>query len=389
MLQYKVSLLEYFTNYIHYIVLFFLSLFFLYYLYFKGKHKFWLNQVIYNKYDPRLWNKKGFIVGKAKLTKYYNSLIYSDKWKNIENEKIALTGNLLSAYYNYYKDLNIIISTKNVNSMFDGHNNKCYISLYFDKIKKNKLIGCLLSKPIEGRLYNNDTNLYLLDYICNNKDEKDNVYFELLYTHFKRQLELNNKIFMFKTLTPIEISTSLLQYNSFLYSIKFFPRKIFSYCKNVQFVTINSGNYRLFIKIFYELYDQFDCFLHLNLSQLMYLCDKKIYFITLVLFDTNPVACYFFKDTFSIYNNKKIITLLGSYRKSIKDQLFLEGFYNSIILIYERIKINYVMIEDLGLNHHIIDDVKKYKDRGVFTTYYYYYNYLDTGFEKSQVLLML
>ena len=89
------------------------------------------------------------------------------------------------------------------------------------------------------------------------------------------------------------------------------------------------------------------------------------------------------------YKNKKIISFIGCYRKTIKDQLFFEGFYNSIILIYERIKNDYVMIENIGLNNIILEDVKKYKSRGLYTNYYYYYNYLGKDFKPSQVLLLL
>ena len=47
------------------------------------------------------------------------------------------------------------------------------------------------------------------------------------------------------------------------------------------------------------------------------------------------------------------------------------------------------MIYDLGLNHYILDDVKKYKERKILKNYYYYYNYIDCYFKKNQVLFLL
>ena len=90
MLSYKVSLGDVISPYLHIILLIIFLVFVLFLFHFKYKHKYWLNQVIHNKYDPRLWGKKGFIVNNAKLTKYYEPLIHSIKWSDLVIQRNVL-----------------------------------------------------------------------------------------------------------------------------------------------------------------------------------------------------------------------------------------------------------------------------------------------------------
>ena len=390
--NYNLSLGEKFYTYIPYIFLVIVFFTFTFYLYFKGKHKFWLNQVINNRYDPRLWGKTGIIVGNAKLTKYFNPLCYSVLYRELGTEKKVLINEFLTKNYVYYKDLVVNMNTKNIDSIFSKHNDKCFVTLYFKNQKKNeKLIGSILSKPIEGRLYQQEIKLYYLDYLCSDPQEKNNVYFECLYTHFKRQIEQKNvKVFLFRTHKKIEIATSLITHKSNLYRTHRFPKRIFSHCKNVNFVSINSSNYRLFLKTFYKLYGIFDCFLHNNIPQLISLCDSNQFFIILILLYNKPLACYFFKNTNTLHNKMPVITMVGSYRtEKVSDELFLEGFYNSFIIIYEKTKLNWIMIDDLGYNNIIMEKLSKYDLIKTYDNYYYFYNFVYKTLNKDQVLFLL
>ena len=385
--QYNISIGEKIMPYFHYIILI-IFVFVIYNIFrFKYKNKYWLNQVIYNKYDPRLWGKKGFIVNNAKLTKYFDSNIYSCKWDDLDYTKKCALSWFLNKHYTYYKDLVTKINTKKLESLFTKHNKKCFISLFYETPKKNsKLLGSIVSKPLEGRLYNKDLKLYTFDYICG-IDKLS--YFKTLYTHFKRHREtVNDKIFVFSTSEKIEISTSLISINTFLYSIKFFPRKVVNSYNGVKIILLNSSNYRLFMNTFYKLYEVFDCFLHVHLSQLLYLCDQKIINICVYLVNNKLLCCYFFKNNHSLHNNSHTITLVGSYQGDASQEIFLEGFYNAIVYISNSIKIKSLLIDDLGQNSIFIEEVKKYKLLQMYTSYIYFYNFIYNSFKKDQVLLL-
>ena len=388
---YEIPIQEKIFPYIPCILLSLVTLIIIYILYFKSKNKFWLNQDIYNKYDPLSWTKKGVIKEKVEITKYFNTLCYSSKWKDLETKKKELLIILLNKNYNYYKNLDIQLGVKNVESLFVKHNDCSYITLNYKNPKqKDKIISSIISKPIEGRFNNEKLNIYFFDYMCYNKEEKIDAFFETLYTHYKRHRDSNLvKYFLFRTSDKIEITTSLVSYASNLVSTKFFPQKIYSHCKNVKFEIINSSNYRLFLEMFYSLYEVFECFLHVNIAQLLYLIDEGYLYITVILLHNKPLACYFFKQTFSLYNKNPCMSLIGSYQNKVNDELFLEGFYNSIILINERSKFNNIIIESLSNNIKILKDVKKYKIMETFISHYYLYNFIHKSFNSNQVLFLL
>ena len=385
--QYNISIGEKIMPYMNYIILC-VIFFVIYYTFsFKYNNKYWLNQVIYNKYDPRLWGKRGFIVNKARLTKYFEPNIYSCKWVDLDYTKKCVCAWFLNKHYRFHKDLVSKFNTKKLESLLVKHNNRCYVSLFYETPKKNsKLLATIFSKPIEGRLYNKDLNAYTFDYICGiNKLS----YFKVLYTHFKRHREVNNnKIFVFRTSEEIKISTSLITINSFLYSIKFFPRKVVNSYNGIKIIMLNSSNYRLFMNTFYKLYEEFDCFLHVHISQLLYLCDQKLIFICVYLVHNQLLCCYFFKNNSSLYNKEPIITLIGSYQGEASSEIFLEGFYNAIVYVSNSIKIKSIMIDDLGHNSIFIDEVNKYKCIRDYTSYIYFYNFIYGSFKKDQVLLL-
>ena len=58
----------------------------------------------------------------------------------------------------------------NILSYFSGHNNKSYISFLYDKIKLNKLIGVMTTRPLDIIIDRNKIQLYYVDYLCVHKN---------------------------------------------------------------------------------------------------------------------------------------------------------------------------------------------------------------------------
>jgi len=387
MLSYKVSLGEIINPYLHIILLIIFLVFVLFLFHFKYKHKYWLNQVIHNKYDPRLWGKKGFIVNSAKITKYYEPLIYSTKWSDLDYTKKCACSWFLNKHYNFYKGLELKINTKKLSSLFDKHNKPCYISLKYENAQnQTKITGCIFSRPIEGRFYNKDLNLYTFDYICGNNPIE---YFTTLYTHFKHHRDSQKgKIFLFHTTQKIEIATSLLNINTNLYSIKFFPKKVIQSYTGISIQLLSSSNYRLFMNTFYKLYEVFDCFLHPHMSQLLYLLDQKIIYIVIYMCKNKVLCCYFFKNNSSLHNQEQTVTLVGSYKGTSDEDMFIEGFYNSVVYLSNTLKFKSILIDDLGHNSILLKGVNKYKIINTIQSYVYLYNFAYGSFNKNQVLLL-
>lgn len=386
--QYNISISEKIMPYFHYIILIIFILVVLYLFHFKYKHKYWLNQVIHNKYDPRLWGKKGFIVNSAKNTKYYESLIYSTKWTELDYTKKRVCCWFLNKNYNYYKDLKLNLTAKKLSSLFDNHNKSCFISLKYETPQnKRKITACILSRPIEGRFYNKDLTLYTFDYICGKKTID---YFKSLYTHFKNHRDSQTaKIFLFHTTQKIEIATSLLNINTNLYSIKFFPKKVKQSYSGISIQLLSSSNYRLFMNTFYKLYEVFDCFLHVNISQLLYLLDQKILYIVVYLSNNKILCCYFFKNNSSLHNKSPTVTLVGSYKGIDDEDMFIEGFYNSVVYVSNSLKIKSILVDELGHNTILLKSINKYKIIETYKSFVYLYNFVYNPFNKEQVLLLL
>ena len=80
---------------------------------------------------------------------------------------------------------------------------------------------------------------------------------------------------------------------------------------------------------------------------------------------------------------------MGSYFKNIKEELFIEGFYNSCILINERFNFDNIIIDELNYNFKLLEDVKKYKSFKTISNHYYYYNKVPESFSKKKLLLLL
>ena len=158
MLQlYNQTFNELFITYMPYIFIVLVFFVVILYLYFKYKHKHWLKQPIHNKYDPRLWGKNGVITNQVVYNKYFKPMCYSSEWSKVIAEKKALLKFFLVSHFNYYKTLPISLTIENLNSYLIKHNNKCYVTIHYkDSVKQNKIIGSIVSKPIEGRFYNKD-----------------------------------------------------------------------------------------------------------------------------------------------------------------------------------------------------------------------------------------
>ena len=140
---------------------------------------------------------------------------------------------------------------------------------------------------------------------------------------------------------------------------------------------------------FYKLYEVFDCFLHTYMSQLLYLLDQKIIYIVVYLCNNKVLCCYFFKNNSSLHNNSQTVTLVGSYKGTSDEDMFIEGFYNSVVYVSNSLKFKSILVDDLGHNSILLKSINKYKIIETYKSYVYLYNFVFDSFNKDQVLLLL
>jgi hypothetical protein len=125
------------------------------------------------------------------------------------------------------------------------------------------------------------------------------------------------------------------------------------------------------------------------MTQLLYLLDQKILYIVVYLSNNKVLCCYFFKNNSSLHNQSQTITLIGSYKGTEYEDMFIDGFYNSVVYVSNSLKIKSILVDDLGHNTILLKSINKYKIVETFKSFLYLYNFVYSSFNKDQVLLLL
>lgn len=384
---------------IKYIILLIIFVYCLYYISFRLTVPFWSRQPVFHLHNILYWiNPPGVIEKDLKIDyKYYDSTIefleinkLSDKTMN-EFHKF-INDEYLPGQFESYKP-----SKKAITSSLLNHNDKSYISLKYsfdvenNKFINKKIIASMTTIPIICHINNKKMNVVFTDFMCvAKKFRKKNIAANIIYTHnYNTRLKNHGAIGMFKGEGKVTLVTPITIYNTYLFDLSYWPKNPKFIANNIKLVLIDDTNFKILIHYLDYIKSQFECYFQVNIENLRGLIKEQIIYITIVLSDDKPYGCMMFRNSFTSYDNKNSLECYGSCFNMVSKTAIQYLFYNSLLMIKNKLDFNFIWIENISHNNKILDTIFKHHTPKARTTIsYYFYNYANRPFLSKSVLLL-
>ena len=389
---------------------------------FKIKYSFWMSQPVFHFYNLRYrCFKKGIITTQVpSINKYFNGNIKFTDFEELDvNDIVNIHYLLLNSHKNEFN----IIEMENKNEFKDPNNDttivvnkkydvkketmcdlyinnycKSYISMvYNDDI----LFSVICSKGVHFKFHNKKFNGILFDKMCiksslmeNNKKLNTKIMHDNIFTHYYHQTRIKNNhgsncVYMIKNIGDQNIIQPAIVYYEYTYDTTYWNKKYSIEKPYIKIVTINDGNYKLFSDFFNKIQGSFKHILCYNIMHFKQLCMTGHYYIMILTIHDKPCGFYVFKNEFVKYNNKVNIKCICSFNTVGKD-LFILGFFNALKDLNNKIKFQYLSMENVLNNDTIIQNIeKKYPHVNMETISYLFYNYATHGVYSNEILKLI
>lgn len=389
---------------IKYLILIIILLFISLYLFVRLRFRFWFKQPVFHIYNLRYWFSP---IGQIrpllnnKLDIDYDDLVYTENALNISTEKKELLYSLIKFHYLDNKEYNYVPTKSAVFDYLNYHNRPAFISLYYQyNLIKNittasenisKVVAVMTSRPLTCIIKHKSMIIGYVDFLCvHKKHRKKGLAQKIIYTHAVDSSKyMENPIFLFKREGNLNFITPLIVYNSYAFSTK--KLAIANINIKNKFVTIilNTGNIELFYHFFKEIKEKFPCVIFPCFENIKKQIEMNLLFIIIITENNKPIACYIFRNPYTIYNNKESIECIASYyRKGYKD-IFIKSFQNAIVLIRQKLPFCIIIIENLSKNNILIKNIiKNNVTLWKCPMAYYFYNYAIRPFLAKDVFLL-
>jgi len=360
-------------NYIFYFVMLIMVTYIFFILYVKMKYHFWNMQPVFHYYNILYWISSNKIINEElpSINKYCNlreiqTYKYNDLTK-LDNQYIV---NFLKKYFLRTNEVNYLPTIESFSSNFENHTHPSFVSIYsvnsnlFD-YKNNHIvdikdiIAIMTTRPLYITLNKQSFQLYYVDYLCvHDAYRKKGIAPQIIQTHELNQRHNNKqiKVSLFKREGDINGMVPLTFYYTYGY------KKISVYRivdASVEIVQVNRSSVYKFLDFYKKYSNQFDCSITPHLSNLISLIESKTIFIFLLKQNHNIMCCYVFRNTDTLYNNKKSIECISSITSinNDKTKLFYRGFTIAYYKITKMIKSKILLIEDVSHNKEIIKHI--------------------------------
>ena len=372
------------------------------YLYVKVKYKFWSIQPVFHIHNLKYWIWPPGIIqhGLPPKTKYYNWRIEFDTFEKTSTEKKELFYFLIKTQY-----LNNIKAKYNpprtgVLEYFKCHSTPTYLSLYFDyyptprdnKTEYNKkLIACMTSRRLTGHIYNKKLIVAYVDFLCIHSTKRKQGYAaKQIYTHYYNHRRKNkNPIMMFKREGTVNFMTPITTYYAYAFSTKIWNKPNFQLPNNISCHLVTTQNFEILVHYIKEVKSHFSLFVIPDLSHLKNLVQHSLIIPCVLMDKDNVCGVYFYRRPYTLYDGEDSIECLGSYCSNGYEDIFLNSFQNTIVLIQKKYTFSIIIIENISYNTKLIKtvldrDVPKWK----CPMAYYFYNFAYKPFYSPNVLII-
>lgn len=360
-------------DYIYYFLILILVLYVLLFSYIKIKYHFWNIQPVFHYYNILYWFTSNRIINDQLpiVNKYCNTReIKTYKYTDLTNIDKQYILNFLKNFFLRTNDVNYLPSIKSFESNFENHIYPSFVSIYsndnslFDYTKNSKIdlkeiISIMTTRPLYISLYNKDLSVYYVDYLCvHNLYRKKGIAPQIIQTHELNQRHNNKKIkvSLFKREGEINGIVPLVFYYTYGYK-KIDVYKIHDH--SISVIKVTKSSIYTFLDFFKLHKHLFDCSITPHFSNLISLIENKSIFIYILKQNITILGCYIFKDTDTLYNNKKSIECISSINtiKNDKNNLFYRGFTLAYYSISKEIKSKIILIENVSHNNEIIKNI--------------------------------
>ena len=391
----------------YYFLLLIIIIYLIFFAYIKIQHPFWYIQPVFHTHKLHYWLLNDQLINPQLPEKNkwcnFHSIKNHDIEKCSENDLVRYVAFIQEHYLNK-KIVQYNPSVKEFLPYFQSHNHPSFISVYYDtelienyktqdKFLDKKTVGIITSRPIGIKFKNNFILTYYVDYLCVDKEyRKKGIAPELIQTIEYSQRHENKKIkvSLFKREQYVNSGiVPLLYYKSYLYDVTDWDLTI-KLTPNFKILRITKDNIQLFLdfmKIYVERYVEIS--IQPTFSNILNLLNTENIFIYVLLKNNVVTAMYLFKNPTLQHNQKPTLECFGSFFTNIDKQIFINGFYIALISIKKYFEFNYLILENLLFNYHVIEKMDATSLYITSNTAYYLYNYIHKPVDPKKTLILI
>jgi GNAT superfamily N-acetyltransferase len=314
--------------------------------------------------------------------------------------------NLIKANYLQNKDNIFSPQSENIMPYFIGHNNKSFISFYYNDdhmldlkkgtmITDRKIVGAITSRPLNivinkgGKFVKIDA--YYVDYLCVDKlYRKKGIAPQLIQTHHYNQRQLNKNIVvsLFKREDELTGIVPLCVYSTYGFPVTTWIKPP-DLSGEYKLLVINQLNFRFLYDFIRTNSNKFDIVINIEATNIIELIKTKNIFIYVILCDDEIKCCYFFrKSCVQIEKGLEVLSCFASICNCEQD-IFIQGFKISFWKTAAENFFGFSAIENLSHNDILINNIiLKTKPLIISPTAYFFYNFAYPTFKSDKVLII-
>jgi len=316
--------------------------------------------------------------------------------------------NLIKINYLQNNDNIFIPKSDNIYPYFVGHNDKSFISFFYEDnhmidlkkgtlITDKKIIGVMTSRPLNVIINNDKKNkntkfrVYYVDYLCVDKFyRKKGIAPQLIQTHHYNQRHVNKNIIvsLFKREDELTGIVPLCVYSTYGFHVDKWTKPL-EMSNEYKLLEINTQNFRFLYDFLKINNDKFDIVIMSEISNILELIKTKNIFVYAVLCDNTILSCYFYRKTcVQIEKGLEVLSCFASLC-DCEENIFIQGFKISFWKIAAKNYFGFSAIENISHNNIIINNIMlKTKPLIVSPTAYFFYNFAYPTFKSEKVLII-
>jgi hypothetical protein len=396
-----------------------LSMFIIFHAFVRIKYKFWSTQPVFHMYDIGYYLFPPGIISPQlpEKTKYYNDHITFQAMNELTVEKSAEFCRFIRNCYLQQEDIAYSPSNENIAAYFEGHNNKSYISIRYEKdmlhnaksnavIERKKIASTMTTRPMFCELLFKNVSgkdippfeMNYVDYLCVGNEYRGKGFAsDNIYTHEYHVRRSNKKVTvaLFKREDTIMGIVPLCTFDTTGFDMRNWTKLPDLQPNLGKIVRCDSSNFYLVRDFLMDVRTKFDIYLYSSYGNIIELMKTNNIYLYMIISPSSDIkAVYFFRDTCTWYDNSssKLLSLFASVKgkNNISDELFSHGCKLAITKIVEQDKdYVYFLADDLSDNHIIISNLKKKSSVYIQSpNAYFFYNFACKQFHSNKVLLI-